>query len=148
MRRFTWVAPAAIVLAAAAAGLTWGLASADKDDDDDDELALSAKDMNEGRVALEDALKASEAHGTPISAKYEMDKGKLQLSVYTAKGDKFSELIVDHKTGKIAKSEAIMSSDDLKDAQAQSTAMTKAKDSLRSAVEKAVAANKGFRAVS
>jgi len=77
-----------------------------------------------------------------------MEDGKLQLSVYTAKGDKFSELVVDHKSGKIAKTEAITGGDDLKEAQAQNTAMGKAKDSLRAAVGKAVGANKGFRAVS
>src|SRR5262244_101912 len=45
--------------------------------------------------------------GTPISAKYELDEGKLQLSVYTKKADSFAEVIVDHKTGKVAKTEAI-----------------------------------------
>ena len=146
MRRMKWVAPIAIALAGVAA-LSWQLAAADKDEDDDD-AQLSAKELNDAKVALEDGLKASEAQGTPISAKYEMEKGKLQLSVYTAKGDKFSEVIVDHKTGKIAKTETITGGDDLKDAQAQNAAMAKAKDSLRAAVGKAVAANKGFRAVS
>ena len=64
------------------------------------------------------------------------------------KGDKFSEVIVDHKTGKVAKTEAITSGDDLTASKAQSGAMAKAKSSLRAATEKAVKANKGFRAVS
>jgi hypothetical protein len=64
------------------------------------------------------------------------------------KGDKFSEVIVDHKTGKIEKTEAITDGKDLSTAKAQSGAMAKAKLSLRAATEKAVKANKGFRAVS
>src|SRR5262249_26457927 len=117
-------------------------------DEDEGEAKLSEKDLKEAKVTLQDALKASEAQGTPISAKYEVEKGKLQLSVYTAKADKFSELIVDHKSGKIAKTETITEGDDLKAAQEQSMALGKAKDTLRTAVGKALAANKGFRAIS
>src|SRR6201993_762421 len=58
-------------------------------------------------TTLEKGLQASESAGKPISGKFEIEDGKLQLSVYTMKGDKFSEVIVDHKTGKIAKAEAI-----------------------------------------
>jgi hypothetical protein len=64
------------------------------------------------------------------------------------KGDKFSEVIVDHTTGKVAKTEAITGGGDLTAAKAQSETMAKAKSSLRAATEKAVKANKGFRAVS
>jgi hypothetical protein len=64
------------------------------------------------------------------------------------KGDKFSEVIIDHKTGKVAKTEAITGGEDLSAAKEQSEAMAKAKSSLRAATEKAVKANKGFRAVS
>jgi len=145
MRAKTWLTPIAIALVAGTA-LSGRIARAE--DKDDDEGQVSAKDLNNAKVPLEDALKASEAQGTPISAKYELEKGKLQLSVYTAKGDKFSELVVDHKTGKVVKTEAITEGDDLKAAKEQSAAMAKAKDTLRGAVGKAVAANKGFRAVS
>jgi hypothetical protein len=64
------------------------------------------------------------------------------------KDGKFSEVVIDHKTGKVAKSEAITSGDDLTAATAQSEAMSKAKSSLKAAVHKAVAANKGFMAIS
>ena len=144
MRPKSWLTPIAIALVTAAA-LSGQTARAQ--DEDDDEAHVSAKDLKDARVSLDDALKASEAQGTPLSAKYELEKGKLQLSVYTAKGDMFSEVIVDHKTGKVAKSEAIDGGDDLKAAKAQSAAMAKSKDTLRAAVAKAVAANKGFRAV-
>ncbi|TMA24056.1 MAG: hypothetical protein E6J62_02890, partial [Deltaproteobacteria bacterium] len=108
---------------------------------------LAAK-LPEAKVPLERAITASKASGTPVSAKYEVEDGKLQLSVYTAKGDSFSEVIVDHKTGKVAKSEPITSGDDLTAAKSQSEAMSKAKTSLAAAVSKAVKAHKGYKAVS
>jgi hypothetical protein len=64
------------------------------------------------------------------------------------KGDKFSEVIVDHKTGKVAKAEPITSGDDLAAAKSQSEAMAKANRSLEAAASEAVKENKGFRAVS
>ena len=115
---------------------------------DDKEHAELAKALNAAKVPLEKGLSASESQGKPISGKYEVEDGKLQLSVYTMKGDKFSEVIVDHKTGKTVKTEAITGGDDLVAAKAQSGAMAKAKVSLRSATEKVVKANSGYRAVS
>ena len=70
------------------------------------------------KVSLDDGLRASEAQGTPISGKSEIEDGKLQLSVYTMKGDKFFEVIVDHKTGKVAETEPITGGDDLTAAKA------------------------------
>jgi uncharacterized membrane protein YkoI len=104
--------------------------------------------MKEAKVSLEKGLAASKASGTPISAKYEVENGKLQLSVYTAKGDSFSEVIVDHKTGKVARTEPITGGDDLTAAKSQNESMSKAKTSLQDAVSKAVKANKGYQAVS
>jgi hypothetical protein len=120
-------------------------------------LALSARaeekgdlagKMKEAKVSLEKGIAASKAKGKPISAKYEVEDGKLQLSVYTAKGDSFSEVIVNHKTGKVAKAEPITGGDDLTAAKAQNEAMSKAKTPLQAAVSKAVKANKGYKAVS
>jgi hypothetical protein len=107
-----------------------------------------AKALRDAKIPLERGLTASTKEGKPISAKYEVEDGKLQLSVYTLKGDAFSEVIVDHKTGKIAKAEAITAGDDLTQAQAQSEAMAKAKRSLGAAAAAAIAENKGYRAVS
>src|SRR5262245_22661640 len=115
---------------------------------DDKEHAELAKALKGVTVSLEKGLSTSESQGKPISGKFEVEDGKLQLSVYTMKGDKFSEVIVDHKTGKVAKTEAITGGGDLTAAKAQSGAMAKAKVSLRSATEKAVKANNGYRAVS
>jgi hypothetical protein len=64
------------------------------------------------------------------------------------KGDQFAEVIVDHKSGSIKKSEPITDPDDLKDAKEQGEAMAKAKLPLAAAVVSAVKANNGFRAVS
>ncbi len=112
------------------------------------ERAELAKALKGAKVSLEKGLAASEKDGKPLSGKYELDDGKLQLSVYTVKADKFFEVIVDHSSGKIAKTEAITSGDDFKDARAQKDAMDKAKVSVRAATEKVVKSNKGYRAVS
>lgn len=114
-------------------------------DQEHKELAEALKAV---KVSLQKGLLASTKSGTPISAKFEVEEGKLQLSVYTMKGDKFSEVVVDHRTGKVAKAEPITKGDDLTAAKAQSEAMAKAKRSLGAAVSEAVKENKGFRAVS
>src|SRR5260370_12425015 len=100
---------------------------------DDKEHAELAKALKDAKISLQRGLSASTKEGTPISAKYEMEEGKLQLSVYTMKGDKFSEVIVDHKTGKAAKAEPITHDADLTAAKAQGEAMAKANGSLDAA---------------
>jgi hypothetical protein len=97
---------------------------------------------------LQGGLKASETQGTPISAKFEIEDGKLQLSVYTMRGNDFMEIVADPSTGTIAKSEKITDADDLKEAAEQKAAMAKAKVPLLTATETAVKANAGSRAVS
>jgi hypothetical protein len=104
--------------------------------------------MKNASATLQGGLKASEAQGTPISAKFEVEDGKLQLSVYAMKGNDFTEVVVDPNTGTIAKAEKITDADDLKEATEQKAAMAKAKVSLLTATETAVSANTGSRAVS
>src|SRR6266498_964461 len=113
----------------------------------DKEHAELAKALKGVKTSLEKGLSVSESQGKPISAKFEVEDGKLQLSVYTMKGDKFSEVIVDHKTGKMAKAEPITGGDDLTAAKAQRETMAKAKRSLATAASEAVK-EKGSRAVS
>jgi len=72
--------------------------------------------LKEAKISLQRGVTASAKEGKPISAKYEVEDGKLQLSVYTMKGATFSEVIVDHKTGKVAKAEPITKADDRKGA--------------------------------
>src|SRR3989442_14097855 len=107
-----------------------------------------AKAVSGAKVSLAKGLAASAREGKPISAKFELEHGVLQLSVYTAKGGKFSEVIVDHTTGKEAKVDAITRGEHLTAAQAQNNVLAKATRSRAAATEKAVKANRGFRAVS
>src|SRR6266487_4408027 len=122
-------------------------AMAEKDEaKEHDELSRA---MSAAKVTLERGVTSAGAkEGTPISAKYEVEDGKLQLSVYTMKGDGFSEVVVDPGTGKVAKSEPITSGDDLAAAQGQKQAMAKAKRSLAAATADATKKNPGYRAVS
>jgi hypothetical protein len=105
------------------------------------------KAMRSAKVTLQQGLAASQRQGQPISAKFELDEGKLQLSVYTQKDGKFSEEIVDYRTGKVAKSEPITGGDDLAHAKSQGAAMASAKTSLKAAVDKAVGGEAGAIAV-
>src|SRR5258708_35792029 len=119
-----------------------GLWSQDKD------RAELAKAVAEAKVSLGQSLSASAHEGKPISAKFEIEDGKLQLSVYTGKGDTFSEVVVDHNTGKAAKTEAITSGEDLAAAKTQGEAMAKAKQSLHATLAEVLKGHPGFRAVS
>src|SRR5258705_7394073 len=112
------------------------------------EHAELAKALKGAKITLQRGLTAGAKEGKPISAKYEVEHGKLLLSVYTMKGDTFSEVIVDYKTGKVAKAEPITGGEDLTAAKGQSEAMAKAKRSLDAAASEAVKENKGYRAVS
>jgi hypothetical protein len=104
--------------------------------------ALRAK-----HIALAKGVEAAATNGKPISAKYEFEGGKLQLSVYTEKGGQFSEIVVNHADGKVAKTEKITDAADLTAARTQAAAMAQATSSLAAAIEKALAANKGYGAV-
>lgn len=112
-----------------------------------DPAALS-KALQGTTVTLQDGLKASEREGKPISGKFEIEDGALQLSVYTLKGDDFMEVVADPKTGAVAKADKITDADDLKAAAEQKAAMAKATVSLLAAADAAVKANAGLRAVS
>ena len=143
MYRTRWLIPAVALSVVGASSF----AAEEKAKEGAEKEAL-AKDVKAAKVSLEKGLSASEAQGKPISAKFEIEEGKFQLSVYTVKAGNFYELIVDHQTGKVAKTEPITSGDDLTAAKAQNEATAKSKTSLRSAVGQALKANKGYRAVS
>ena len=134
------------VLMIAAIGF-WSIEGTPAWAEDDDPAALAAALKNVS-ATLQGGLKASEAQGTPISAKFEIEDGKLQLSIYTMKGTDFMEVVADPNTGLIAKAEKITDTGDLKEAAEQKAAMARAKVPLLSAAETAVNANAGFRAVS
>ena len=125
----------------------WSAVGATARAEESDSAALAAA-MKGATATLQGGLRASEAQGTPISAKFEIEDGKLQLSIYTMKGDSFMEVVADPKSGAIAKAEKITDAGDLKEAAAQKAAMAKAKVPLLTATETAVNANTGSQAVS
>jgi hypothetical protein len=132
------------VLLLAAIGL-WGAEVAPGRAEGGDPAALAA--ALEGTTAtLQGGLKASENEGTAISAKFEIEDEKLQLSVYTMTRDGFVEVVADPTTG-AAKAEKITDAEDLKAAASQKAAMAKATVPLLAATETAVKSNAGFRAV-
>jgi hypothetical protein len=109
----------------------------------DQEQAELANALGEAKVSLQQGLVASESEGQPISGKFEVEDGKLQLSVYTAKDGKFFEVIIDHMTGKIAKVESIDEGEDLSQAKSQKAAMDRAKVKLADAAVKSMGQAKG-----
>jgi hypothetical protein len=140
---------AAALAVALLAGPVGAMADKDEGKDEGKEHEELSRAMRDAKVPLERGISsAATKEGTPISAKYEVENGKLQLSVYTMKGDKFSEVIVDHGTGKVAKAEPITSGDDLAAAKEQKDVMAKAKRSLQAAAADATKKNRGYRAVS
>jgi hypothetical protein len=115
--------------------------SAEQDD------AALIKAMSGAKVTLQQGLTASEREGRPISGKFEIEDGKLQLSIYTEKAGKYFEVIVDHMTGSVAKTEPITEGDDLADAKAQSAAMAKAKTDLKSATNSAAVGSRAMAVI-
>ena len=114
---------------------------------EDEKNPALAKALSEATVSLDEALKASEREGRPLSAKYEIENGAFQLSVYVAKGNGFAEVIVDHKGGSIKKTEPITEAYDLEQAKEQQQRLAHARIPLDRAVTDAVKDNSGYRAV-
>jgi hypothetical protein len=115
----------------------------------DKEKAELATAVSGAKVTLEQGLLMSKKNGKPVSAKFEIENGKPQLSVYIVKdGSKYIEMIVDHTSGEIAKTEPITGGDDLSEAKKQSDGLFRATRELREAVKEAKRDNPGYRAVS
>jgi hypothetical protein len=101
------------------------------------------------KVTLEQGLATSKKNGKPVSAKFEIENGKPQLSIYTVRdGSKYFEVIVDHTSGDIAKVEPITGGDDLAAAKKQADGLFRATRELREAVKEAKRDNPGYQAVS
>src|SRR5262245_40856507 len=104
-------------------------------------------------LPLEGGLIIGEREGTPLSAKYELDDGAFQLSVYTSKngtssGDGLMEVIVDYDSAIVVRAAPITDDGDLAAARAQKAAMDRAKRSLADVTAGVVKAHAGYRAVS
>jgi hypothetical protein len=133
-------------LSALVVALLVGPAKPAMTDKDKAELATA---VSGAKVTLEQGLMTSKKNGKPISAKFEIENGKAQLSVYTVKdGAKYSEVIVDHASGEIAKAEPITGGDDLTAAKKQNDGLFRATRELREAVKEARRDNPGYLAVS
>ena len=113
------------------------------------EKADLAPAVTGAKVTLEQGLLTSKQNGKPVSAKFEIENGKPQLSIYTVKdGSKYFEVIVDHSSGEIAKADPITGGDDLANAKKQNDGMFRATRELREAVKEAKRDNPGYSAVS
>jgi hypothetical protein len=112
-----------------------------------DQAAL-IKALAGAKVSLQQGLDASQSQGRPISGKFEIEDGRLQLSIYTAKDGKYFEVIVDYSTGKVTQTTPITEGEDLADAKAQSVTMGKARTALKEAVDRAMGLVSAARAVS
>jgi hypothetical protein len=131
-----WMLAAALWTAPAGAAMT------------DKEKADLAPVVGGAKVTLEQALATSKKDGKPVSAKFEIENGKPQLSVYTVKdGTKYFEVIVDQSSGAIAKDEPISGGDDLTEAKKQNDGLFRATRELREAVKEAKHDNPGYLAV-
>ena len=115
----------------------------------DKEKADLAPVVAGAKVTLEQGLATSKKNGKPVSAKFEIENGKPQLSIYTVKdGSKYFEVIVDHNSGEIAKVDPITGGDDLTAAKRQNDGLFRATRELREAVKEAKRDNPGYLAVS
>ncbi len=138
MRAGAWIIPALCLVSTGA----WA------QQHDAKERAKLAKALKSVKTTLANGLLASEREGKPISGRFDVDKGALELVVYISKGDGFSQIHVDPKTGKIAKVEEINGGAELAEARGQSEALTSAKVALHQATERVVKMHPGSKAVS
>ena len=115
--------------------------------DIEDHAALASA-FEHVKGTLENGLKASERVGKPISAKFSVENGTLQLSIWVASNDGFAEFLLYPAIRMVTETLEVTDPQKLEVATAQKLAMDKATVSLLSATENAVKANDGFRAVS
>lgn len=146
MRRIVTIA---VIVCSLVAAISWPVPAQPSSDA---ERAALGQALASAWLPLESGLVLGSTRGIPISAKYELEDGVLQLSVYTLKdpsaGDSFLEVTVDFSVGMIARVEALTDSADLAAAQNQRAAMAGAKRSLGAVTAEAVDGNPGYRAVS
>jgi hypothetical protein len=134
-----------IALRSALVFVVVGFSSAAIAADIQDHTALAAA-LEHVEGTLENSLQAGEEIGKPISAKFALDDGSLQLSLWVAREDGFAEFILYPALRFVTEIYDFRDPD--KVATAQKLAMDSATVSLLSATENAIKANHGFRAVS
>jgi hypothetical protein len=136
------------IFAASVVALAGSLVAPAAAADEAQERAELAKALTGAKVTLHSGLQTGASQGKPISAKFEVEDGKLQLSIYTMRGDGFAEVVINPASGKVEKAETITDKEDLEQATAQKVAVDKAKIPLLAAADKALKSNSGYRAVS
>ena len=124
-----------------------GFSSAAMAEDVQDHAALAAA-LEHVKSTLEDGLRAGERIGKPISAKFLLEHGTIQLSVWVTREDGFAEFIIYPAIRTFSSNFDFRYPDKLEAATAQKLAMDKATVSLLSATADAVKANHGLRAIS
>src|SRR5207247_9527131 len=90
------------------------------------ERAELAQALKGAKVSLKQGIVASAPKGQPISGKFEVEDGNLQLSVYTTKGGAFSEVLVVPKSGRVEKVVGVERGEDIMAAQEAAYAWVKA----------------------
>jgi hypothetical protein len=136
-----------VFLSGIAVLVLWGLACIQPRAEEQDMAALAAA-MKDATATMEKGLESAARRGRPISAKFEVDDGELELSVYVDGGIGLREILVNPQSGTAMGATLITEGGDLKDAKEQSAAMDKAKVTLLTSAQHAVAANPGARVVS
>ena len=134
-----------VLLAAVVMGVMIFGPPASAEDADSPALAAAMKNVP---TTLEKGLQASEQTGKPISAKFEVEDGKPQLSIYTMKPGDFTEVIVAPDSGSVKSAEKITDAEDLKAATSQKAAMDKTTLSLAAVTGQAAQEAAGSRAIS
>jgi uncharacterized membrane protein YkoI len=137
-----WIKSTALLLLASIV-----LSSASSADEAAEQAAVT-KQLPSVKISLQQGLTAAASQGQLLSGRFEVDEGHFQLSVYTAQGRKFYEVIVDHRTGKVAKVEPITAGEDLAEAKSQAAVTAQEKFPLKTAIDKAEQSLTGSRAVS
>src|SRR5213594_3606435 len=102
-----------LILVASVVALAGSLLAPARAADEAQERAELAKALTGAKVTLHSGLRTSASQGKPISGKFEVEDGKLQLSIYTVKGDGFSEVVINPASGKARKAETITDKEDL-----------------------------------
>jgi hypothetical protein len=133
-----------LVATAIAGVLVFGI-PAHAEDKDSPALAAAMKNVP---TTLEMGLQSSEQTGKPISGKFEVEDGKLQLSIYTMKPGDFTEVVVAPDSGSVRSTEKITDADDRKAATSQKAAMDKTTLSLAAVTGQAAQEATGSRAIS
>ena len=112
------------------------------------DAAALAAGMKDVQGTVEQALASAGKGGRPISAKFELDDGDVELSIYVENSMGFREVLANPQTGTAMGATLLTEESDLKDAREQSAAMAKATTTLLASAQHATAANPGARVVS